>query len=73
LELAADGTPAEVELVEELGADAYAFCNAQLATGPARLVARVNARRAPAQGDRVALRPLAEEAHAFDPETGERL
>jgi multiple sugar transport system ATP-binding protein len=73
LELAADGTPAEVELVEELGADAYAFCNAQLQTGPARLVARVNARRAPAQGDRVALRPLAEEAHAFDPESGERL
>jgi hypothetical protein len=30
-------------------------------------------RNAPAQGERVSLRPRAEEAHLFDPETGERL
>jgi multiple sugar transport system ATP-binding protein len=73
LELAGDGAPAGVEVVEELGADAFAFCGAQLAGGPARLVARVDARRPPRQGDRVALRPRAEEAHAFDPVSGERL
>jgi len=32
--------------------------------------ARVDARRAPSRGDRVALRPNPAEAHWFDPETG---
>jgi multiple sugar transport system ATP-binding protein len=63
-----------VEAVEELGSDAYIFCNADLADGPARLVARVDARRAPARGERVSLRPSPEhEPHLFDSETGERL
>ena len=74
LELASEGVDASVEAVEELGSDAYIFCNAELADGPARLVARVEARRAPARGERVALRPSPEhEPHVFDSETGERL
>jgi multiple sugar transport system ATP-binding protein len=72
-ELASEGAVARVEVVEELGADAYAFCGTELVDGHARLVARVDARRPPRQGERVALRPRAEETHAFDPETGERL
>ena len=44
-----------------------------LAGGERRVIARVDARRPPAQGESVHLRPLAEEAHLFDPETGERL
>jgi multiple sugar transport system ATP-binding protein len=73
LELADDGIPALVEVVEELGADAYAFCIAQLPAGEGKLVARTDWRRPPGRGERVSLRPLPGEAHAFDPSNGERL
>ena len=73
LELAADGVPARVEVVEELGADAFLFCSADVDGQAVRLVARVDARAVPERGDRVSLRPLPEEAHLFDAETGERL
>ena len=73
LELGSDGLPARVEVVEEFGADAYVFCTAEVGSGSARLVARTEARRAPGQGDQIALRARAEEAHLFDCETGERL
>jgi multiple sugar transport system ATP-binding protein len=73
LELAGEGIAAEVTVVEELGADAYAFCRAELSGSEHRLVARVDARRPPLRGERVALRPLAGEAHLFDARTGARL
>jgi multiple sugar transport system ATP-binding protein len=74
LELGADGLPATVEATEELGADAFLFCNAQLADGPARLTARVDARHVPQRGSRVHLRPSREhEPHVFDAATGDRL
>jgi multiple sugar transport system ATP-binding protein len=73
LELASEGLPAEVEVVEEIGADAYVFCVAQLPGGETKLVARTNTRGAPERGARVVLRPKADEAHIFDPVTGERL
>jgi multiple sugar transport system ATP-binding protein len=73
LELAAEGLAAHVEVVEEVGADAYVFCATELGRGTTKLVARTEARRVPARGDRVTLRPLAEEAHVFDPATGARL
>ena len=73
LELAADGLPAEVEVVEELGADAFVFCVADVGGARTKLVARGDARHVPAQGERVRLRPLPDEAHLFRPETGERL
>ncbi len=53
--------------------EAFVFCSAELGGEPTRLVARTEVRNAPAQGERVSLRPRAEEAHLFDPETGERL
>jgi multiple sugar transport system ATP-binding protein len=74
LELSADGVPASVDAIEELGSDAFVFCSAELADGPARLTARVEARRAPERGARVHLRPSAEhEPHLFDAVSGERL
>jgi multiple sugar transport system ATP-binding protein len=74
LELASDGGLAgRVEVVEELGADAYAFCEVDLPGGPMRMIARVDARHPPAQHERVTLRPRLEEAHVFDADTGERL
>jgi multiple sugar transport system ATP-binding protein len=73
LELAGDGVPARVEVVEDVGAEAYAFCRTELPGGARRVIARVDSRRPPEQGETVRLRPLAEEAHLFDPGTGERL
>jgi multiple sugar transport system ATP-binding protein len=73
LELAGDGIPAVVEVVEEIGADAHVFASAELLGEPVKLVARVEARNAPERGGRVTLRPRAGEAHLFDPETGVRL
>jgi multiple sugar transport system ATP-binding protein len=68
-----DGIPARVEVVEDIGADAYVFCSADLGGEQTRLVARTEVRDAPKQGDRVTLRPRAQEAHLFDPESGQRL
>jgi multiple sugar transport system ATP-binding protein len=73
LEVASEGIPARVEVVEDVGADAFVFCSAEVAGKATRLVARAEARRAPQQGENVTLRPRAEESHLFDPETGERL
>jgi multiple sugar transport system ATP-binding protein len=73
LELASDGVAARVDVIEELGADAYLFCTADVGGEAIRLVARVDARDVPGRGDRVTLRPLPDEAHLFDAETGERL
>jgi len=73
LDIASDGIPAEVEVVEEIGADAYVFCAAEVAGEPMKLVARTDWRHAPARGERVKLKPRADEAHVFDPESGERM
>jgi multiple sugar transport system ATP-binding protein len=73
LELASEGIPARVQVVEELGADAYVFCVAEIGGVEAQLVARAGARHAPAQGERVNLRPTADETHLFDPQDGTRI
>jgi multiple sugar transport system ATP-binding protein len=73
LELAPDGLPARVEVVEELGADAYAFCVGQIGGVETKLTARADARHPPAHGERVSLRVHGDEAHVFDAETGARI
>jgi len=73
LEVAGDGIAARVEVVEDIGADAYVFCSAEVNGEQTRLVARTEARNAPQQGERVSLRPRPDEAHLFDPGSGERL
>jgi len=73
LELTGDGLAAWVEVVEEFGADAFVFCVADVAGESTRLVARADARGAPDRGDRVALRVRPNEAHLFDPVSGDRL
>jgi multiple sugar transport system ATP-binding protein len=73
LDLVAGGIPAVVEVVEEIGADAYVFVAAELNGQETKLVARIEARRAPERGERVSLRPRAAEAHLFHPETGDRV
>jgi multiple sugar transport system ATP-binding protein len=73
LELAPGGIDARVEVVEEIGADAYVFCAADHQGEPVRLVARTEARAAPEREARVSLCPRGEDAHFFDAETGLRL
>ena len=73
MDLAADGIPASVEVVEELGADAFVFSQAEIDGQPVKLVARVEARRRPVHGEQVRLRPRLEDAHLFHPVTGVRL
>jgi multiple sugar transport system ATP-binding protein len=73
LELAPDGVPARVQVVEELGADAYVFCTGEVGGSETRLVARADPRHPPAIGDRVNLRVRPDEAHLFDVASGARL
>jgi multiple sugar transport system ATP-binding protein len=73
LEVATEGERARVDVIEDIGADAFVFCTADVDGESTRLVARTEVRKAPQQGDNVALRPRAEDAHLFDPGTGERL
>jgi multiple sugar transport system ATP-binding protein len=73
LDVAGEGIPARVDVIEDVGADAYVFCSAELGGETTRLVARTDARHAPEQGERVALLPRSDEAHLFDPTSGERL
>jgi multiple sugar transport system ATP-binding protein len=73
LELAADGVPARVQVVEDVGADSFVFCAADLECGPVNLVARVDTRSAPARDERVSIRLRTTEAHLFDPDTGARV
>ena len=73
LEVAPEGISARVDVIEDVGADAYVFCSAELNGEETKLVARTEVRKAPKQGELVTLRPRAEEAHLFDPVSGERL
>src|SRR3954452_16221978 len=73
LEVAADGIPAKVDVVEDVGADAFVFCSTELAGETTKLVARTEVRKAPKQGERVTLRPRPDEVHLFDSASGERL
>ena len=73
LELASDGVAAVVEVIEEVGADAYLFCVSEIAGETMKLVARTETRRAPGRGEHVSLQPRPGEAHLFNPESGELL
>ena len=70
------GMPVEVELVEELGSDAYVYGHAALGDEGAdveRFVVRTDGRNTPSMGDIVYVKPQAGEHHAFHAVTGERI
>jgi multiple sugar transport system ATP-binding protein len=73
MELGGEGIPASVEVVEELGADAYVFAQADVEGSPVKLVARVEARRRPVHGEAIRLRPRLDDAHLFHPISGDRI
>jgi multiple sugar transport system ATP-binding protein len=85
LELSAEGTgiPVTVDVVEELGADAYIYGSTKahqhheadddVEGAEKPFIARVDGRRPPSKGETVYLAPKAGHVHLFDSESGLRL
>ena len=76
LELVADeqGIAIEVDVVEELGADAFIYGRRVGAAETDKpFIARVDGRRPPAKGETVHFRPRPDHLHLFDAKSGQRL
>ncbi len=75
LDLATDGTglPVVVEVVEELGADAYIYGTTASGEGTKEIIARVDGRRPPEKGSTVHLVPKPNNLHLFSLQDGARL
>jgi multiple sugar transport system ATP-binding protein len=73
LEVAGEGLPVEVDVVEELGADAYVYGTTTLDGQQHTVTVRVDGRRPPAKGDLLHVRPLTGHVHLFSAGDGERL
>ncbi|MGY1731781.1 ABC transporter ATP-binding protein [Geodermatophilus sp. SYSU D01045] len=78
LEVGEHGIPVEVDVVEELGADAYVYGHALLEGADLdgtrhTVTVRVDGRRPPVKGDRVHVTPRAGHVHLFSTVDGERL
>ncbi|ABW16372.1 ABC transporter related [Parafrankia sp. EAN1pec] len=70
------GFPVTVNVVEELGSDAFCYCTLEgqeSTSSKIDIIARVNPRTVPAKGERVYLHIRPEEMHVFSTETGRRL
>jgi multiple sugar transport system ATP-binding protein len=67
------GLKTVVNLVEELGADAYVYGTADLDGKPYDIIARVDGRKPPEKGQSVNFAPKQGHIHLFSTETGERL
>jgi multiple sugar transport system ATP-binding protein len=62
-----------VHLVEELGADAFAYCAAHVGDNDVDMIVRVDARAVPMKGDTLYVKPRASETHLFSASSGERI
>ena len=67
------GIVAEIDLVEELGADGYLYAHLEDNGERREIVVRVDGRNHPAAGETVTLVPDMTHAHLFDAATSERL
>ncbi|MBG6180908.1 ABC transporter ATP-binding protein [Arthrobacter sp. CAN_A1] len=67
------GLQVEVDVVEELGADAYVYGHTNLNGEEQVIVARVDGRRPPMKGDTIYVTPEKGHVHLFDIKTGLRL
>ncbi|WP_298255375.1 ABC transporter ATP-binding protein [uncultured Arthrobacter sp.] len=68
-----EGLQVEVDVVEELGADAYIYGHTTLDGKDHDIVVRVDGRRPPMKGDTVFIRPEQGHVHLFDTQDGLRL
>ncbi len=67
------GLATEVEVVEELGADAYVYGSADVAGERRAVIARVDGRTPPAKGAVLHLAPSPDRLHLFAGNSGERI
>jgi multiple sugar transport system ATP-binding protein len=67
------GLDVTVEVVEELGADAYAFVTAEIDGAPQTFTVRVDPGSVPARGARIPLHLRRDKVHLFDAASGTRL
>ena len=67
------GLEMTVDLVEELGADAYIFGSPEDVQTFQPFIVRVDGRRPPMRGEKVRIKPSVDHVHLFDVETGLRL
>jgi multiple sugar transport system ATP-binding protein len=72
LELSEHGLAVEVDVVEELGADAYIYGHA-VGENDLQIIARTDGRRPPKKGETVHFAPTPDHVHLFDVASGERL
>ena len=68
-----DGISIEVNVVEELGADGFAYGAGSIEGTPHDLIVHVGDRYSIRKGDSLRLAIDLDKAHAFDSDTGERL
>jgi len=73
LELSETGLPVEVDVVEELGADAYVYGRAKLGDEEHHIIARVDGRMPPEKGAVVHFTPKQGHVHLFSTTDGRRL
>ncbi|HLR84350.1 MAG TPA: sn-glycerol-3-phosphate ABC transporter ATP-binding protein UgpC [Nocardioidaceae bacterium] len=73
LVLSNDGVAVEVDVVEELGSDAFIYGRATVNGDEHSLIVRVEARTPPAKGETVHVQAAPERVHLFSTDTGERL
>jgi multiple sugar transport system ATP-binding protein len=66
------GVKAQVDVVEELGSDAFLYAHLD-DDEQTPVVVRTSGRSGARRGDQVVLSPTSEELHLFDPESGDRL
>ncbi len=72
LEMSEHGLAVEVDVVEELGADAYIYGHA-VGANDLQIIARTDGRRPPKKGETVHFAPSQGHVHLFDVASGERL
>jgi len=70
---AGKGLAVTVNVVEELGADAYVYGTAKVGDESKDLVVRVSGREVPEKGSTLSVVPRAGETHVFSTSTGARL
>ncbi|GAA4968653.1 sn-glycerol-3-phosphate ABC transporter ATP-binding protein UgpC [Kineococcus glutinatus] len=73
LELSAHGLAVTVEVVEELGADAYIYGSLRQGADDMPIIARVDGRRPPQKGETVHFAAKTGHVHLFDVTSGQRL
>ena len=73
LVISTQGLEVEIDVVEELGADAYLYTHGSVGSVDTEIVARVDSTNFPKPGAKVFLAPQGGITHLFDVESGERL